>query len=113
MILDGRVLVEEASADMMGMPFTGYGMTGYDNVSGEYWSTWNDSMTTGISLARGTYDAESHSFAYKGEYNDPITGGPIQSRIVLHYKGDTQVMEYFETRGGVEAKTMEIVYTRK
>ena len=34
MILDGRVLVEAVEATMMG----------YDNVSGEYWSTWMDSM---------------------------------------------------------------------
>src|SRR6266850_6603742 len=44
MTLDGRVLVEEVSSTMMGTPFTGHGMSGYDNVSGKYWSTWNDSM---------------------------------------------------------------------
>jgi len=37
--LDGRVLFEELESSMMGTPFTGHGMTGYDNVSGKYWST--------------------------------------------------------------------------
>jgi hypothetical protein len=113
LILDGRVLVEEDSADMMGMPFTGHGMTGYDNVSGKYWSTWNDSMTTGISVSYGSFDAETNSYTFVGEYNDPISRGPIKNRAVIHCAGDTETMEYYETRDGHEAKTMEIVYTRK
>src|SRR5687768_11721588 len=51
MTLDGRVLVEEVSSTMMGMPFTGHGMMGYDNVTGKYWSTWNDNMSTGIMVS--------------------------------------------------------------
>ena len=43
---------------MMGMPFTGHGMRGYDNVSGKYWSTWNDSMSTGMMVSEGTCDAQ-------------------------------------------------------
>src|SRR5258705_11262078 len=39
MTLDGRVLVEEFNSTMMGTPFVGHGMSGYDNVSGKYWST--------------------------------------------------------------------------
>ena len=39
MMLGGRVLVEDVTSTMMGMPFTGHGMTGYDNVTGKYWST--------------------------------------------------------------------------
>ena len=58
MALGGRVLVEELSSSMMGMPFTGHGMIGFDNVSGKYWSTWNDSMSTGIMVSEGTCDAK-------------------------------------------------------
>ena len=43
---------------MMGTPFTGHGMTGYDNVTGKYWSTWTDSMSTGIMVSEGSCDAE-------------------------------------------------------
>ena len=28
--------------------FTGVGRTGYDNVTGRYWSTWTDTMSTGV-----------------------------------------------------------------
>ena len=55
--LGGRVLVEEVDSSMMGMPFTGHGMMGFDNVSGKYWSTWNDSMSIGIMVSEGTCDS--------------------------------------------------------
>ena len=57
MALDGRVLVEQFQGTMMGSPFTGHGMTGYDNVAGKYWSTWNDNMSTGLMVSGGTCDA--------------------------------------------------------
>src|SRR5512132_483462 len=46
--LGGRVMVEEVHGTMMGMPFEGHGMSGFDNVTGKYWSTWTDSMGTGL-----------------------------------------------------------------
>ena len=46
MALEGRVLVEDVQGSMMGMPFTGHGMTGYDNVSGKYWATWSEMSRT-------------------------------------------------------------------
>ena len=51
--MGGRVMHEEFQGDMMGMPFTGLSRSGYDNVSGKYWSTWTDSMSTGIMVAEG------------------------------------------------------------
>ena len=54
MALDGRVLMEDLTASMMGMSFTGHGMTGYDNVIGKYWSIWTDSMSTGLMVSEGT-----------------------------------------------------------
>src|SRR5690606_36188741 len=41
MILGDRVMTEKVEATMHGQPSTGHGMTGYDNVTGKYWSTWN------------------------------------------------------------------------
>jgi hypothetical protein len=48
MLLGGRFLQQEYSGDMMGSPFTGIGVTGYDNHTKKYVSTWMDSMGTGI-----------------------------------------------------------------
>jgi len=54
--MGGRIMHEDFQADMMGMPFTGLSRSGYDNVSGRYWSTWTDSMSTGIMVSEGECD---------------------------------------------------------
>ena len=44
MMLDGRFLQQECAGDMMGQPFTGIGMIGFDNYTKKYVSTWMSSM---------------------------------------------------------------------
>ncbi len=115
MILGGRVLVEEIDSTMMGMPFNGQGMTGFDNVTGKYWSTWMDSMSTGMMVSEGTCDAAGKNCTYHGSWNDPITKGPVQARIVTVWKSPT--VQHFEMYGpgpdGKEMKKMENLYTKK
>ena len=41
LILGGRVLTEKARSTYMDKPFEGYGLSGYDDVSKEFWGTWN------------------------------------------------------------------------
>ena len=77
--MDGRVMHEEFQGDMAGTPFTGLSRSGYDNVSGKYWSTWTDSMSTGIMVSEGECD-ESFNCTYIGTYNDPIKEGPVTNR---------------------------------
>lgn len=112
--LDGRVLVERVSGSMMGMPFTGTGMTGFDNVSGKYWSTWTDNMSTGLMVSEGTCDAK-HSCSFTGTWNDPVKKGPVRSRLVTRWTDpNTEVFEmYAPGRDGKDMKMMEIVYHRK
>ena len=47
MILDGRFLHQEFNGEMMGSPFIGIGITGYDNGSKQYVSNWMDSSEKG------------------------------------------------------------------
>jgi hypothetical protein len=114
MDLDGRVLVEELKASMMGMPFTGRATTGYDNVTGKYWSTWLDSMSTGIMLTEGTCDAQKVC-TFTGTWNDPIKKGPVKGRMTSRWTSPTtEVFEmYGPGRDGKEMKMMEITYTKK
>lgn len=114
MSLGGRVLVEEWQGDMMGQPFVGHGRTGYDNVTGKYWSTWTDNMSTGLMVFEGHYDADSGKYVYTGSYADPMTGQRIESRTVAHDEADgRQVMVMYETRNGQEVKTMEMTLERQ
>lgn len=115
MILGGRVMVEEVSSTMMGMPFNGQAMAGYDNVTGKHWSTWMDSMSTGMMVSEGTCDAATKACAFTGSWNDPIKKGPIKSRMTTRWTSPTT--EVFEMYGlgkdGKEMKMMEITYTKK
>jgi hypothetical protein len=114
MALDGRVLVEEFKGSMMGMPFTGHGMRGYDNVSGKHWSTWMDSMSTGLMVSEGSCDAKN-ACTFKGSWNDPIKKAPVTARMTSRWTSPTtEVFEMFGPgRDGKEMKMMEITYTKK
>lgn len=115
MTLGGRVLVEELASSMMGTPFTGYGMTGYDNVTGKYWVTWNDSMSTGVMVSEGTCDESGQTCTFTGSWNDPIKKAPVTARMTTRWTSPTT--EIFEMYGpgpdGKEIKMMEITYTKK
>lgn len=114
MILDGRVMVEQVQAKMHGQPFNGHGMTGYDNVSGKWWSTWNDSMSTGVMVSEGDCD-EHGSCTFAGSWNDPITNSKVNARFTNRWTGPTT--EVFEMYGpgpdGEEYKMMEMTYTKR
>lgn len=114
MALDGRVMVEEMQSEMYGQPFTGHGMHGYDNVTGKYWSTWNDSMSTGLMVSEGTCD-DAGACTFTGSWNDPVTKGKVTARMTTKWTSPT--VEVFEmyTPGpdGKEMKMMEITYTKR
>jgi uncharacterized protein DUF1579 len=113
--LGGRVVVEDFSSTMMGMPFTGHGMTGYDNVTGKYWNTWNDSMSTGVMVSEGTCDAQARNCTFTGSWNDAIKKGPVKARMTSRWTGPTtEILEmYGPGKDGKEMKMMEITYTKK
>ena len=114
MALDGRVLVEDFKSSMMGAPFTGHGMRGYDNVTGKYWSTWIDSMSTGLMLSEGTCDEKS-ACTFTGSWNDPVKKAPVTARMTSRWTSPTtEVFEmYGPGRDGKEFKMMEITYIKK
>jgi hypothetical protein len=114
MIFDGRVLVEDFNCQMMGLPFTGQSMSGYDNVSGKYWSTWMDSMSTGIMVSEGTCDAQK-ACTFNGGWNDPIKKGPVKAPMTTRWTSPTtEIFEMFGPgKDGKEVKMMEITYIKK
>ena len=115
MTLGGRVLVEDLSCTMMGMPFTGHGMFGYDNVTGKYWGTWNDNMSTGVMVSEGTCDAQGKNCTFTGSFHDPVKKTLVTLR--MNSKWTSPTTETFEMFGpapdGKEMKMMEIIYTKK
>lgn len=114
MILGDRVLVEEVTSAMMGQPFSGQGLQGFENVTGKYWSTWNDSMSTGLMVSEGTCDANG-ACTFTGTYNDPVTKKATASRMTTRWTDATT--EVFEMYGpgpdGKETRMMEITYKKR
>jgi len=114
MELDGRVRIEKFSGTMMGMPFSGHGMMGFENVTGKYWSTWTDSMSTGMMVSEGTCDAKK-SCTFTGSWNDPITKKPVTARMTTRWPSPTtEIFEmYAPGKDGKEMKMMQLTYTKK
>lgn len=115
-LMDGRYCQEQSTGDMMGMPFSGLGITGYDNVAKKYVSVWMDNMGTGIMKSEGTASKDDpNTIIYWSESLDPMTGKLAKYRMVSHMLNDDH--HTFEMYGkgpdGKEAKMMSIDYARK
>jgi len=114
-MMDGRYVQENVTGEMMGMPFSGMSVTGYDNIQKKYVSTWIDNFGTGIMMSEGTPDASGNVVKWTGESSDPMTGKKTKYRMVSRTVSDNQrTYEMYSTGpGGKEAKMMEITYDRK
>ncbi len=114
MVLDGRYLQQEYKGKMMGSPFTGINLIGYDNHTKKYVSTWIDSMSTGIYYFEGTASANGKTITQKCSYDDPVRG-PMVWRSVTKIVNDNTISYemYLTPKGGKEDKMMEMTVTRK
>jgi len=114
LILDGRVLEEHFEGSFEDQTFVGYGLTGYDNVTQRWWSTWNDNMSTGLIVMWGEWDEKEEAIVYHGQGPDPMTGTMVENKIIVrHPEEDKEIMEMYDMRSGEPVKTMEIVSTRQ
>ena len=115
MLLGGRVEMEKLTSEFMGMPFEGLGLTGFDNVTGKYWSTWIDNMSTGVMLSTGSCDLAAGICRFDGSYSDPVSGKVKAIRMEMRrVSPDEEVARSYETGpDGGERLTMEMTYTRR
>jgi len=114
LILEGHYLQQVYTGDMVGLPFTGINILGYDNQSGKYESVWLDSMNTGIFYFVGPASRDGRTIMQECSYDDPVKG-PSVWRSVTRIKDDnTLEFEMFITpKGGKEEKMMEMTVSRK
>jgi len=109
-ILGGRFLEEEFHGEMMGKPFTGRGIFGFDNTKQKFVSIWLDDMNTAIQMSEGKGDHGNKVITLEGKSNCAATGqhdvptgqiirvlGPDKHTVELYHDGQ---------------KKMEITYTR-
>ncbi len=115
MILGGRYLQTKVTGSMMGMPFNGISIEGYDNALKTFHTMWIDDMGTGLMTMTGTYNEAAKQISYAGKMCDPISGTMVDVRQIVTYNADGSFkMEmYGPGPDGKEYKTMEIVSVRK
>jgi len=113
-ILGGRFLMEEHHGSMMGQPYEGIGITGYDNFRNLYTSSWQSNMQTNSLTMTGTRYPKTGVFTYYGEMDEPaldVVGRTVKyvTRIVDH---DHYTFEIIDLHAGDDYKVIEIEYER-
>ena len=114
MIMGGRYQLSKTTGIMMGMPFEGMSLLGYDNAKKIFTSTWVDNFGTGTTTMEGTWDEQAKAITLTGKSVDPMTGKDLMIKEVMKFiNNDTQTLEMYDNKNGTETKTMEIKFTRK
>lgn len=116
-VLNGRFVQEEFQGEMMGMPFSGLGYTGFDTFKEVYVTSWMDSMGTAIFTTEGRVSSDGKTFIFYGTMDEAMTGEhdkPV--KFVLKVVSDD--IHRFEMHDlaleslGMGTKVMEMTYTR-
>jgi hypothetical protein len=112
MDVNGKMQMPDQNGKMKDMQFKGMGVEGYDNVKQKFVASWIDNMGTGIQFSDGTYDPATKTLTYTSEIEMmPGMKTPVREVLKIADK-DHMMLEWYETHGGQEKKTMEINYTR-
>ena len=109
-ILNGRFLEEEFHGEMMGKPFTGRWVIGFDNTKQKFNSVWVDDAHTSMITSEGKGDNGYKVITLEGKADCPATGRkdiPLKQVFRL-LSPDKHVCEMFHDG----EKKMEITYTR-
>jgi hypothetical protein len=112
-LMDGRYIIGKYSGTMMGMPFNGVDITGFDNALKVYQNIWIDNMGTGMMITEGTFDKSSNKITYKGKMVTPNGSKADVRNVVSIIDKDHSTFEMFTNMGAGETKSMEIKYKRK
>ena len=109
MIMGGRYQESKISGNIMGMPFEGFSLLGYDNIKKVFTSTWVDNFGTGTMTMEGTWDDATKTIILKGKSLDPMSGKDMDEKETIQFINDSteKFTMYTESAAG-EFKNMEI-----
>ncbi len=111
-IFEGRYQVGEFKGSMMGMPFEGKLMSGFNNATGQYENVWIDSMSTMMMVTKGK--KENGNVVMRGEFMDPSTKKMTKTKDVTRWINQNSfAMDFFHEVDGKEMQVMTITYTRE
>lgn len=114
-IFDGRYILEKVKGNMMGQPFEGMCIMGYNNGTKEHFSFWIDNMGTGYMIDTGTMNEKGDMLASKGDMYCPLRekNCSTASKVTI-IDNNTRKFEMFapDMVTNKMYKCMEINYTR-
>src|SRR6266478_2530490 len=73
-VLNGHFLEEEFHGEMMGKPFTGRSLMGYDNIKQTFNTVWVSDMQTSMFTSEGKGENGNKVITLEGKSNCPATG---------------------------------------
>jgi len=114
LIMGGRFVALDFRGTMMGMPFEGFQLTGYDNMQKKYLTLWVDNTSTSFFMLAGGRDVKTDTLNQTGEWADPMAGTTKVRAVIRFVNADEYVWEQFMVLpDGKEFKSMEMRCTRK
>ncbi len=112
-LLGGRYLGTHFTTEVMGDPFEGHAIMGYDNINEHYFSGWIDNMSTGLFTEKGQMSDDGKTFTLKGSMNTPAGVKMTTKHIYTIYSDDKYTMEFWEAPEGEDlVNTSVITLTR-
>jgi hypothetical protein len=114
MILGGRYLKQDYSGTMMGMPFHGGGLVGFDNMKKKYTMLWVDEMSTQMMVSEGTADESAKTITFMCTVDCPLDNSKkTMKQVVTMTDDDHHTYEMYDVGAdGKENKVLTIKYTR-
>jgi len=114
-ILNGRFLQEEFNGEMMGKPFRGLYLMGYDNTKQTFSSVWLSDMQTSTFVTEGKGENGNKVITQEGRASCAATGqtNVLMKTVLRVISPDKHTFEMFDGSRGENARTMEITYTRQ
>jgi hypothetical protein len=112
-VLNGRFLEEEFRGDMMGRPFEGRSLMGYDNTKQTFNTVWVSDMQTSMFTSEGKGEKDNKVITLEGKSTCAASGQKdVLMKSVFRIMGpDKHIFEMFDESKGL--RTMEITYTRQ
>jgi hypothetical protein len=115
-ILGGRFVQTEFHGEMMGMPFDGLGLFGYDNYKKKFVSAWVDSMGTAMYATEGLADQTGKVITMFGTMDEWMTGEHDKMVKYVYTSVDENTYRFEIHDLGIvpgETKVAEVTYVRK
>lgn len=114
MILGGRFLMSRYHGKMMGQPFEGFSIMGYDRMAKSYNGYWIDTMGTAVyPMLKGTWDEATKAMTFNVEWPNPMGAGTMPYKMVTKLNGsDSMVFLMTMAHEGKEMPMTEVTYTR-